>query len=127
MEGIISMSCALLPQRFDSIQSLQLDFRFGLSMYFSEETTCFNDWPRWERTWRVLASMGALQRLWLRLSWPKEALYDSEEKKYLEPLWLLTHMKTFEVSLPPLKDKEKAWGKLWAKETPFKVIRRGAG
>jgi hypothetical protein len=71
--------------------------------------------------------MGALQRLLLRLSWPKEALYDCEEKKYLEPLWLLTHMKTFEVSLPPLKDKEKAWGKLWAKETPFRVIRRGAG
>ena len=121
MEGFISMSCALLPQRFDSIKSVQLDFRFSLSLYFSE-TTCFNDWPRWERTWRVLASMRSLQNVWLRISWPKEALYDTEEKRYLEPLWILTYMRIFEVSLPLLKDKEKAWDK----ETPFKIIRRNA-
>jgi hypothetical protein len=71
--------------------------------------------------------MEALQNLWLRLSWPKKALYDAEEKKYLEPLWLMTNMKTFEVSLPPLRDKEKPWDKkMWGSEPPFKVTRRGA-
>jgi len=125
MEGFISMSCALLPQRFDSIQSLNLDFRFSMSHCFLE-TTCFNDWPRWERTWRVLSSMEALQHLWLRLSWPKPALYDNEEKKYLEPLWLMTNTKTFEVSLPPLRDEEKPWDKAWTTERPFKIIRRSA-
>jgi hypothetical protein len=69
--------------------------------------------------------MGALQRLWLRISWPKEALYDNEEKRYLEPLWILTHMKTFEVSLPQLKDKEKPWGdEKKGKKVPFHIIRR---
>lgn len=123
MEGLLSLSCAVLPQRFDTIQSVKLDYRFNLSLDFSE-TTCFNDWPRWERTWRVLASMGALQRLWLRLSWPKPALYDTEEKRFLEPFWILTHMEVFEVNLPRLKDKEKAWGK--GKKPPFTVIRRTA-
>jgi hypothetical protein len=69
--------------------------------------------------------MEALQKLWMRISWPKAALYDSEEKRYLEPLWILTHIKVFEVSLPPLKDKEKDWGK-WRKDVPFKIIRRSA-
>ena len=68
--------------------------------------------------------MGSLQRLWVRISWPKNGLYDKEEKRYLEPLWILRHMKTFEVNLPPLKDEEKGWSKDWGKEVPFHIIRR---
>jgi hypothetical protein len=103
-----------------------MDIRFNLSLYFSE-TTCFNDWPRWERTWRVLSTMGSLQRLWVRIVWPRQ-LYDSEERRFLEPLWIMTRMKTFEVSLPPLKDKENDFRryeeKEWGKEVPFRIVRR---
>lgn len=126
MESFVSFSCALLPQRFDTIRSVRLDLRFNLSLYFSE-STCFNDWPRWERTWRILSTMGSLQRLWVRIVWPR-VLYDQEERRFTHPLWILTRMKTFEVSLPPLKDKENNFRKYeekeWGKEVPFLIVRR---
>ena len=71
--------------------------------------------------------MGSLQRLRARISWPKEGLYDREEKRYLEPMWILTNMEIFEVSLPPLKDREREWGREWAREheeVPYRIIRR---
>ena len=46
METLISFSNAIVPCRFDSIISLQLDFRFALSIYFSEATPQ-NDLARW--------------------------------------------------------------------------------
>lgn len=63
----------------------------------------------------------------MRISWPRD-LYDKEEKRNLEPLWILTRMKIFEVSVPPLKDKENDFRKYeekeWGKEVPFQVVRR---
>jgi hypothetical protein len=100
----MSLSCVILPQSFDTIQSIHLDFRFSLSFYFAETTPC-NDWPRWERTWRILASMRDLKTVWLRISWPRERSAP-DERTLLESLCMLTHLDTFEVSLPALDGEE---------------------
>jgi hypothetical protein len=118
MESLIFFSKAIPPRRFDSIQSLQLDFKFNLSLYFSESPAP-NDWPRWERTWRIIASMKSLQHIWCRISWFKLDLYAVEEAKRLEPLSQMMGLKTFEVNLPRLKGKEVQRG-----EHPFHVTRR---
>jgi hypothetical protein len=120
MESLILFSAAILPQRFDSITSIQLDFRFNISLYFSEMTAS-NDLPRWERVWRIIASMPNLQNIKMRISWPRE-LYASGERKLLDPLWLIDNKQTFDVSLPPLKGNEVAVTDDW----PFRVIRRKA-
>jgi hypothetical protein len=69
---------------------------------------------------RVLASMQSLKRLWIRLSFPKDAIYDVEEKKYLLPFFMMKKMELFEISLPQLRDAETPW----REEPPFKIIRR---
>lgn len=116
MDTLVYFSVATLPKRFDSIQKLQLEFRFNFSLYFDERTP-FNDLQRWERVWRIIASMGSLQHLWVRITWPR-VLYPAEERKYLADLAQVNGIKTFRVSLPPLKGKDAQ------KDFDFDVIRR---
>jgi len=120
MESVISLSCTILPQRFDSIQNIQLDFRFSLSIYFSESTPS-NDSARWIRMWAVIGSIKALQNLWVRITWPYAKFGAGQEKRVLEQLWMVDRLGTYEVSLPPVCGKEEDWS-----DAPFKVIRRSS-
>jgi hypothetical protein len=119
METLISFSNAIVPARFDSIISLQLDFRFPLSLYFSEATPQ-TDSARWERTWRIIGSMNSLQLLWVRIAWPKRLMTVREERRFMEPLCQVGELKCFEVSLPPVIGQEFAGGK----EENWVVLRR---
>jgi hypothetical protein len=118
MESFICLSCAVLPAKFDSIQSIQLDFRFSDSHHFSESQPR-NDWPRWERTWRIIDSMKALQRIRVRITWPRAEPSGKEEANLLQPLLQIRHMKTYEVSLPPLTGNEIEW----SVDVPFRIFR----
>lgn len=110
METLISFSTAVVPARFDSIISMQLDFRFPLSEYFQEATPS-NDSARWERTWRIIGSMRSLEFLYVRIAWPKkEMIRPREEKRYMEPLCQVRELNCFEVSLPALDGMEWAKG-----------------
>lgn len=121
MESLISLSCTVLPQRFDSIQNIQLDFRFSLSNYFSESTPT-NDSARWIRTWAVIGSIKSLQNLWVRISWPYQKFGPTRERRVLGDLWMVHRLRTFEVSLPPVfGGVDVDWS-----DAPFKVIRRHA-
>ena len=62
LESFVSFSCEILPQRLDSVRRIQLDFRFNFSVLYTECTPRTN-WQRWERTWRIIASMVALQEV----------------------------------------------------------------
>src|SRR6187402_160261 len=104
METLIIFSNMILPHRFNSIQSLQLDFRFSLSNNFKEKTP-LNDSYRWEQTWKLIASMKALRHLWVRISWPP-ALSASDETGFLQELAQVKGLKTFEVSLPQVRGSE---------------------
>jgi hypothetical protein len=114
METLITFSTAVVPARFDSIVSLQLDFRFPLSLYFHEATPQ-NDSARWERTWRIIGSMKSLQFLWVRVSWPKTEMTVRQERRFMEPLCQVGELKCFEVSLQPVigteftKREEENW------------------
>lgn len=121
MESIISLSLTTLPQRFDSIQHMQIDFRFNLSTMFSESTPS-NDSARWIRTWAVIGSMKALQNLKVRISWPYTKFNAAQEKRILQELWMTDGLKSFEVSLPPAwQGKDVDWG-----DAPFRVVRRSS-
>jgi len=109
METLIAFSTAVVPTRFDSIVSLQLDFRFLLSLFFNEATPR-NDFARWERTWRIIGSMKSLQFLWVRIAWPKEVIGLREERRYMEPLCQVGNLHRFEVSLPPVEGNPVAKG-----------------
>jgi hypothetical protein len=119
METLICFSTAIVPARFDSIISLQLDFRFPLSLYFNEATPQ-NDLARWERTWRIIGSMKSLQFLWVRIAWPKQEMTVREERRFMEPLCQVGELKCFEVSLQPVMGTEFAKGK----EEHWVVFRR---
>jgi hypothetical protein len=118
MESIIAFSCGIRPKRFDSIQKLQMDFQFNLSEYVYESS--LTNWARWERTWRIIASMGSLMELYVTISWQRIDITVSQEMRYLEPVNVVTGLKTFEVILQPLKGK----GVQQSKTDPFKIIRR---
>ncbi len=105
MESLISFSTAVIAKRFDSIKRLQLDFRFSMSVYFSE-STAQNDPPRWERTWRIIGSMKALQDLWVWISWQRLDFGPVEEARLLSELDQVGQLRTFEVSLPSLKGRD---------------------
>lgn len=123
MESLISFSICILPHRFDSIQSLQLDLRFNHSHFFSEGTPT-NDFSRWERMWRIVGSMKNLQHLWVRIIWWRTDLTGAEEARYLSELLQVGKLKTFEISLPELKWKDPKEKDL---EATFEVIRRPVG
>jgi hypothetical protein len=110
METLICFSTALIPARFDSIISLQLDFRFPSSIYFNEATPQ-NDSARWERTWRIIGSMKSLQFLWVRIAWPKKEMTVREERRFMEPLCQVGRLDRFEVSLQPVIGTEFERGK----------------
>lgn len=119
LESMISLSCAILSQRFDSIQNLQLDLRFSLSLYFSESSPS-SDYLRWSRVWAIIGSMKALQHLWIRISWPRPRYSAMEEKRMMEPLWMVPRLRTYLVSLPPaFEGKDVDWS-----DAPFEIIRR---
>lgn len=121
MESVVAFSTVILPQRFDAIQSLQLDFRFSLSAYACESTPS-NDQARWVRTWQVIGSIKALKNLWVRISWSHNKMSAAQEKVILEPLWMASRLRTYEVSLPPAyAGKEVDW-----EDAPFTVTRRGS-
>ncbi len=101
METLIGFSTTLVPVRFDSIVSLQLDFRFPLSIHFREATPQ-NDLDRWERTWRIIGSMKSLQFLWVRIAWPKPEMSVREERRFMDALCQVGELKCFEVSLQPV-------------------------
>jgi hypothetical protein len=101
METLIGFSTTLVPARFDSIVSLQLDFRFPLSIHFREATPQ-NDLDRWERTWRIIGSMKSLQFLWVRIAWPKPEMSVREERRFMDALCQVGELKCFEVSLQPV-------------------------
>jgi hypothetical protein len=109
METLTAFSTAVVPTRFDSIVSLQLDYRFLLSLFFNEAAPQ-NDFARWERTWRIIGSMKSLQFLWVRIAWPKEVMGLREERRYMEPLCQVGNLHCFEVSLPPVEGNQVAKG-----------------
>ncbi|EKD19834.1 uncharacterized protein L3040_002481 [Drepanopeziza brunnea f. sp. 'multigermtubi'] len=105
MESLLRLSTTILPQRFDSIQRLSLDFRFKASFRFGQGTPS-TDWPRWERLWRVIGSMEGLQEVWVRIEWHKEDVGLVKERMWLDELSMVKRLKTFEVELPGLKEHE---------------------
>lgn len=120
LESFVSFSCEILPQRLDNVRRIQLDFRFNLSVLYTECTPRTN-WPRWERTWRIIASMVALQEVRMRFSWPEMTKFAREELRVLEPLQLVTGLKLFEVTMPSLlnvdiKDRD---------DLPFRIVTKG--
>ena len=63
--------------------------------------------------------MGSLIELRVAISWPRVNMSAGEEMTYLEPLNVVTGLKTFDVILPSLKGKEAEE----SKAHPFKIIR----
>ncbi|KAH7342815.1 hypothetical protein BKA65DRAFT_354338, partial [Rhexocercosporidium sp. MPI-PUGE-AT-0058] len=89
LESLITLSTSTLPHRFDSIRHLSFDFRFGTAHLFKEGTPS-SDWARWERTWRVIGSMKALQTLRARIEWHKEDAGVVTERRWLDELIQVT-------------------------------------
>ncbi len=116
MEGLIHFSTAVRARRFDSIQSLQLDFRFNVSVYFSESAPA-TDFQRWLRTWQIISSMKALRHLWARIHWHR-LLIASEEERLLKVLMLVTGLETFDVNVSPLRATE-----VGRDDWPFDLVR----
>jgi len=118
LESFVSFSCSILSRRLDSISSLQLDFRFSQSYYFAESTPR-NDWPRWERTWRIIATMQSLQKIKMRILWPAATISEDEEEELLQPLRLVKDLKVFDVNVPwPRQNGIEEWD-----NTPFHIER----
>jgi hypothetical protein len=60
-------------------------------------------------TWAIIGSLKALQRLWVRISWPLLKFSAIEEKRMMEPMWMVTGW----------KGKDVDWS-----DAPFQVMRR---
>jgi hypothetical protein len=120
LESFVSFSCEVLPQRLDSVRKIQLDFRFNLSVLYAEWTPR-TDWARWERTWRIIASMLALEEVRMRFSWPEMSKSADNVLKILEPMQLVTGLKVFEVTMPSLRNvivKNRD-------AIPFRIVSKG--
>jgi len=128
LETLIAFSCSVLPQRFDSIHSIQLDFRFAMSHLFNESMPK-SDPQRWERIWRILASMPKLQSLRVRIIWPASEVGKKLEDRLLEPLGMVTGLKTFEVSVPWAREEKELLLDGRTFPLPCTIIRpeRGSG
>lgn len=114
-ETFLAFSCGILPQRFDSIRSIQLDFQFSVATRFGESHPEI-DMPRWERTWRVIATMRDLQEVKVRIDWPRgvasgKEISPDKEVAFLEPLMLVKGLKVFEVLLPIFENVENSENK----------------
>jgi len=120
MESLVWHSTAILPKRFDAIHRLQLEFCFSTSSSYSE-STAYSNFPRWERTWRVVGSIKSLQELWVWISWHRLNFGPVEEARLLEQLDQVRQLKTFEVSLPALRGKKVKT----RYEQLFNITRRG--
>jgi hypothetical protein len=123
LETFLAFSCAVIPRSFDTVRSLQLNFRFGLSAHFMESHPG-NDMPRWERTWRVIATMKCLEEIKMRIIWARgqhtgEEIPPEKEVRFLEPLKLVRGLRIFEVTLPRLK--ETITNEM--EDIPFQIIR----
>lgn len=106
LESLITLSTSTLPHRFDSIQHLSFDFRFRTSHLFKEGSPS-SDWARWERTWRVVGSIKALQTLRARIEWHKEDAGLVTERRWLDELIQVNGLKVFELELPGLTKAEE--------------------
>jgi hypothetical protein len=102
MESFILFSCTIPARSLDGIRSIQLDFRFDLSPLY-DESDPQRDWPRWERTWRIIASMIALEEVRLLFAFENKWKDENREARMLEPLEQATGMKKFEVTMPYLR------------------------
>jgi hypothetical protein len=119
LESLIAFSCTILPKRLDSIRHLRFDLHFQFSLYFSENTP-YSDWPRWERTWRIISTMTRLRDLRANITWSRPSLSPREERRLLDPLRQVNGLDVFEVTIPQVgvgiavKPREDA---------EFKIIR----
>lgn len=107
LETLLAFSSAILPSRFDSIVRLRLDLQFSLSARYGESNP-ESDMPRWERTWRVIATMRSLQEVRVRIDWPRgvasgKEITNEKEAAFLQSLELVTGLRVFEVVLPRLE------------------------
>jgi hypothetical protein len=120
LESFVSFSCDVLPRRLDRVRRIQLDFRFNLSVLYTEATPRTN-WLRWERIWLIIASMLALEEVRMRFSWPEMSKSSGEDLRIMEPMQLVTGLKLFEVTMPSLrniniKDRDGM---------PFRIVTKG--
>lgn len=111
MEAVIAFSLAIPACRFDSINSLLISFTYdlsnptGFSIADMTKATPRSNWPRWQRTWRIVDSMAGLKTLKVRLEWGK-ALFAEEEERLLGPLCGVKGLRVFEVEVGRLKTGE---------------------
>jgi hypothetical protein len=138
METFLSFSNLIPSHRFDTIQTISIDFQFNTSDQYNESSS--NNTPRWERTWMVIGSMKSLQELNAVIVWPRIMPSWQHELRLLEPLRMVTGLRTFDVQLVELtkeakgvdpKVKYKHLGKVVGgddveseENLPFRIIRR---
>jgi hypothetical protein len=138
METVLSFSNLIPSHRFDTIQSISLNFQFSTSNQYNESSS--NNTPRWERTWMVLGSMKSLQELSAVIVWPRVMPSWQHELRLLEPLRMVTGLRSFDVQLVELTQEAKGWdpkvkykhlGKVVGgddveseEQLPFRIIRR---
>jgi hypothetical protein len=119
MEALIEFSSSIPSRRLDSISSVSLNFRFDFSSVF-EESTAANDFPKWERIWRIMGSMGGLKTLKARIVWGLKPMTGMQEKRFLEPIMVVQGVDDFQISLKPLR----GGGEQNIKDAPFRIIER---
>ncbi len=117
METLIVFFTTVPPHRFNTIQKLQLDFRFHLSVNLKEKTP-LDDFERWQRTWNIIAGMEALRHLWVSISWPL-VLIAADEARFIGELAQVKGLRHFEVSLSPVRGSD--WERF---EGEFTIIRK---
>jgi hypothetical protein len=101
---------------------LYIDFNSSfVSAHLPPTPKAHSNFPRWERTWRVVGSIKSLQELWVWISWHRLNFGPVEEARLLEQLDQVRQLKTFEVSLPALRGKKVKT----RYEQLFNITRRG--
>jgi hypothetical protein len=128
-DDFIQFSTTILPQRINTIRSLQLNYMLEPERIF----LCpLPDDLAWQKSWPLIARMQGLQRLHVRFSLPPPIsremmiVISAREEKYVEPMARVTQVSTYIVELPW---PEAPWIKARRSGTilPFEIVRTGPG
>ncbi|KAI9800270.1 MAG: hypothetical protein M1833_003384 [Piccolia ochrophora] len=123
LDSLLFLSSTILPQRLNTIRSIDLfwDFRY-LDSPYSDTARPFDfphDVATWERAWRVLAGMEGLRELKVMLVDNDWTLDRVTEEKIFQPLRAVTQPTVFEVDV-----RWPASEGLLLEDVPFRIKRR---
>ena len=123
-ESLISFSATLLPQRFDSISSLQLTWSFFCNKSSDPERPLLRgDNSLWKACWQIIATMKELKniRVWLAM-YPANEMSPHHETNLLMPLAQIGAKRLFEVRVSWSLEGDS--DKVEAATTHYRLVRQ---